>query len=268
MADFAVHGKKGTGKSKFAVYLLRQAAAAGPRIACNFPIHLGKLLPRWHRIAYTQLPNRPTREDLDALGHGNPDSYDEEKNGVLILDELSVIAQHDGDGEVSVGEVMAGAGARSFGPMLLVPSLIGLSPIGAIPGLPAVMVAVEILVIVQMLAGLKHFWIPRWLARQHISARRLARGMNALRKPARIADLLLKPRLSFLTEGAFFYLIAIACLAVALVTPLIELVPIAGIVPNAAVVAFSLAITARADGREPIVLALGEEEFPMAPDWP
>jgi hypothetical protein len=29
-----------------------------------------------------------------------------------------------------------------------------------------------------------------------------------------------------------------------------------------------LAITARADGSEPIVLALGEEEFPMDPGWP
>ena len=29
-----------------------------------------------------------------------------------------------------------------------------------------------------------------------------------------------------------------------------------------------LAITARADGSEPIVLALGDEEFPMDPDWP
>jgi hypothetical protein len=29
-----------------------------------------------------------------------------------------------------------------------------------------------------------------------------------------------------------------------------------------------LAITARADGSEPIVLALGEDEFPMEPDWP
>jgi len=29
-----------------------------------------------------------------------------------------------------------------------------------------------------------------------------------------------------------------------------------------------LAITARADGSEPVVLALGEEEFPMEPGWP
>lgn len=90
MADFAVHGKKGTGKSKFAVYVLQQALGNGRRVAANFPVNLDKLLPQYHKVAFTQVPNRPTRRDLEALGHGNPDSYDEEKNGVLILDELAV----------------------------------------------------------------------------------------------------------------------------------------------------------------------------------
>lgn len=89
MADYAVYGKKGTGKSKFAVYLMRQAAAEGRRIAANFPVNLDKLLPGWHKVAFTQIPDRPTVNDLNALGQGNP-SYDEEKNGVLILDELAV----------------------------------------------------------------------------------------------------------------------------------------------------------------------------------
>jgi hypothetical protein len=90
MGDYAVHGKKGTGKSKFSVYMMRVAGSQGRRIAGNFPVYLDKLLPNHHRVWYTQLPNRPTRRDLDALGHGNPDSYDEERNGVLFLDELSV----------------------------------------------------------------------------------------------------------------------------------------------------------------------------------
>jgi len=89
MADYAVHGKKGTGKSKFAAYLMRQAAGQGRRIAANFPINLDALLPGFHRVAFTQLPDRPKYRDLEALGCGNED-YDEEKNGVLILDELSV----------------------------------------------------------------------------------------------------------------------------------------------------------------------------------
>lgn len=90
MANFAVHGKLGTGKSKYSVYVIRLALAAGRRAAANFPIDIGKLLPRHHRIACSQIPARPSLHDLQALGHGNPDSYDEEKNGVLILDELAV----------------------------------------------------------------------------------------------------------------------------------------------------------------------------------
>jgi len=35
-----------------------------------------------------RVPDKPTSADLESIGHGNPDSYDEEKNGVLILDEL------------------------------------------------------------------------------------------------------------------------------------------------------------------------------------
>ena len=35
-----------------------------------------------------RVPDKPTAADLDAAGHGNPDSYDEDKNGVLVLDEL------------------------------------------------------------------------------------------------------------------------------------------------------------------------------------
>lgn len=35
-----------------------------------------------------RIPDKPTALDLDAIGHGNPDSYDEDRNGILILDEL------------------------------------------------------------------------------------------------------------------------------------------------------------------------------------
>lgn len=90
MATYAVHGKMGTGKSKFSVWTMREALRGGQRIACNFPLYLDKLLPGFHRISYTRLPDRPSVRDLLALGSGNPDSYDEEKNGVLVLDELAV----------------------------------------------------------------------------------------------------------------------------------------------------------------------------------
>ena len=34
------------------------------------------------------MPDKPCAADLFAIGHGNPGSYDEDKNGVLVLDEL------------------------------------------------------------------------------------------------------------------------------------------------------------------------------------
>jgi hypothetical protein len=48
-----------------------------------------------------------------------------------------------------------------------------------------------------------------------------------------------------MTHGPFLYAIAAFCLFIGLITPILELVPLGGIPPNAAVVAFSLAITAR-----------------------
>lgn len=87
MAVYAVQGKLGTGKSKFSVWMAKQAAFYGRRIAGNLDINVEKMNPR-KPPRYARVPDKPTAFDLDALGHGNPDSYDESLNGVLILDEL------------------------------------------------------------------------------------------------------------------------------------------------------------------------------------
>jgi hypothetical protein len=126
----------------------------------------------------------------------------------------------------------------------LVPGLIGLSPIGAIPGLPGVMAVIVMFVASQILIGMDHAWLPDWLARRSIETTRLQRVVKAIHPYARHADRFLSPRLTLLTRGFFFYVLAALCLMVAIVTPVIELVPLAGIVPNAAIVAYALAITA------------------------
>lgn len=152
---------------------------------------------------------------------------------------------HEGHGRVSVGDLMDMLGERSFGPLLLVPSLIAVSPVGAIPGLPAITSVVIVLIAGQILLGQEHFWIPGWLARRSIEAKALARGLEKFRPVARFIDHLLRPRMAWLTRGPLFFAIALLCLLIGLVTPILELVPLGGIPPNAAVVAFSLAITAR-----------------------
>ena len=87
MPVYLVQGKLGTGKSKFCVWMAKQAMYLGRRVAGNLDIHVEKLSPA-KPGRYVRVPDKPTAFDLDALGHGNPDSYDESNNGVLILDEL------------------------------------------------------------------------------------------------------------------------------------------------------------------------------------
>lgn len=89
MTDYAYVGKKGTGKSKHAVITMRERYfLRGRAVASNLDIDLKAMFGIRSKISYIRIPDKPSEIDLIAAGHGNPDSYDEEKNGALVLDEL------------------------------------------------------------------------------------------------------------------------------------------------------------------------------------
>lgn len=87
MAVYAVEGKLGTGKTKFAVWRAQLALNDGRRVASNVDLRLEHLSRDTSKV-YVRIPDKPTAHDLAAIGPGNPDSYDEDRNGILILDEL------------------------------------------------------------------------------------------------------------------------------------------------------------------------------------
>lgn len=88
MADYAITGKKGSGKSLFAVGLVRDALRSGKRVATNLNVHLDKLLPPTSKSTYIRLPDRPTVADFEALGRGQAGVV-EDDNGIILLDETS-----------------------------------------------------------------------------------------------------------------------------------------------------------------------------------
>jgi len=88
VAVYLVTGKLGTGKSKWCTRRAQQAIKAGRRVASNMDFFLDKLNPKTHKARYLRVPDKPCIADLEAIGHGNPESYDEDRNGLLILDEL------------------------------------------------------------------------------------------------------------------------------------------------------------------------------------
>lgn len=90
MADYALVGKKGNGKSKHAVLLIRDRyLKRGRAVATNLDLNLSAMLGPRSRCTYVRVPDKPTAFDLAAAGHGNPGSYDEDRNGGLFLDELA-----------------------------------------------------------------------------------------------------------------------------------------------------------------------------------
>lgn len=90
MTDYALTGKKGTGKSKHAVLIMRDRYLKKKRLVCtNLDLNLEPMFGPHSRVTYVRIPDKPKSFDLMAAGHGNPSSYDEDLNGALVLDECA-----------------------------------------------------------------------------------------------------------------------------------------------------------------------------------
>lgn len=90
MSDYLITGKKGNGKTIFAVGVIRDALLAGKRVATNLDINLDKLLGPNSKASLIRLPDTIHVDDLEFLGRGQ-DGCSEDENGIIVLDEVSRI---------------------------------------------------------------------------------------------------------------------------------------------------------------------------------
>ncbi|OJW81604.1 zonular occludens toxin domain-containing protein [Thiobacillus sp. 65-1402] len=87
MSVYVITGKLGSGKTLVCVGRIHDYLRRGNRVATNLDIWMEHLAEKRDSMAYVErLPDYPTADALDALGSGNT-TYDEEKNGLLVLDE-------------------------------------------------------------------------------------------------------------------------------------------------------------------------------------
>lgn len=157
-----------------------------------------------------------------------------------LLDRLGEAAP---PGErVSVEMAVEAIGRRSFAPMLLVTGLVMMAPGPAdFPGVPVLLGLLVILTAGQLLIGRRHFWLPRWLLSRNIAADTLHKTIAWLRWPAAAFDRILHRRLVFLTHARA---VAIPCIGVALLTPVLEFIPFSANIAGVALTAFGLALLA------------------------
>jgi hypothetical protein len=177
------------------------------------------------------------REGDRREGNGGPEGLTE------VLDSIRLLAGRQD--MVTVHELREEIGERSFGPFLLVPALIEISPIGGIPGLPTLIAIIISLFCVQILFGRKHLWLPQFVETRRLKADKLKTGMDKLRPVARWTDKLLKPRLKWLTKPPWLQGIAAVCILLCCTVPPLELIPFASTAPMGAIALFGLSLLSR-----------------------
>lgn len=161
-----------------------------------------------------------------------------------LLAELDRAASSNG-ARVSVGEIMKAVGRRSFGPLLFLGGLLGMTPVSAVPTAPSLIALITILVSVQLLFGRESVWIPRFIEKLSVKADKVKKTVQVSRRPARIVDRLVKPRLEALTRPWADRLVALVCMLLAMAVPPLELLPFVAFVPATAIALFGLGLLAR-----------------------
>jgi hypothetical protein len=163
-----------------------------------------------------------------------------------VLDDIEDRIENDPTPEsLTIGEILDSVGRRTYGPMLLVIGLFAISPATIVPGFTWLAAALTLVVAGQMALGLKRVWLPARALSAEAPRDQVRKGVAAARPWARRIDSVLKPRLTFLTAPPFVNLVGVLCVAAALVTFPLGLIPFAPLAPGVAVVFFGLGVTAR-----------------------
>lgn len=160
-----------------------------------------------------------------------------------ILDKI--LAATEGEDKADVDDLLEAFGSRSFGPLLVAPAVLMISPIGAIPFAPAVFNIFIILTCVQYIAGMSSPWLPRQLREQSVPRDKLESAIRRVRPWAKRIDVLLQPRLEFLTSPPIDRVLAAVATLLSASIFVIGLVPFAAAVPSSGIALIGLAVATR-----------------------
>lgn len=139
-----------------------------------------------------------------------------------LLDQLEAAGEGD---TVSVQDILDATGDRSITPIVLAISLVLVSPLSGIPGLPTLSAIVILLIMGQALFRRKHLWLPPMLRNRRLGRDRYTKAIHWMRTPAAWIDMHSHPRLRILTVGPLRWLTLLVCMCVPMVWPFLELLP-------------------------------------------
>lgn len=168
-----------------------------------------------------------------------------DKGPFATIGELLDAVEHEAEasGSMSVGQIQAMAGRRAYGPLLLLPGLVAVTPISGIPTVPSIIGAIVAVVSSQLLMGRQHVWLPARLRNAALGAERVRQGLRFARPLARAIDRVVRRRLPALTGAASLRVAAAICLLVAATMPPLEVLPFMATSAGTIIALYGLALT-------------------------
>ncbi|MEM1284711.1 MAG: exopolysaccharide biosynthesis protein [Pseudomonadota bacterium] len=176
----------------------------------------------------------------------------------IIEDVMALCDERD----LSLGEIIAASGRAGILPVLILVSVIVVSPLSAIPLFSSVSGMLIFLISAQIALGRRHLWLPGFLTRRQLKAERVTSSLKRLLPVAGWVDRRSKQRLSFLVRRPLSQVLMVVCGLCGLAMPFFELVPMSATLLASTVALITLAILVK-DGLLatfavlPFLLALG-----------
>ena len=146
---------------------------------------------------------------------------------------------------MSVGDVVESIGHRGYGPFLVLPALLELSPLGGIPGVPTFLALLIGIAAIQVALGRNHLWLPPALECRQVPADKLELALRKMRPVANLLDRWFHKRMAWMTSAIVVRAAALLVVLLCLTVPPLEVLPFASSAPMIAIVMFGLAMTVR-----------------------
>ncbi|PQO47709.1 exopolysaccharide biosynthesis protein [Blastopirellula marina] len=159
-----------------------------------------------------------------------------------VLDQL--VDNTEGE-DASLGDVIDALNSRSFGPVLLVPAVLAVSPLGAIPGVSMLTGALIFVIAAQMLVARSHIWLPKRLLSFSFKREKLVESVKSTRPWAEWIERWIHNRLAFLIDAPFQPAIAVMIMILAALFIPLAFLPFAVAVPGIAISLIALGMTAK-----------------------
>jgi hypothetical protein len=191
------------------------------------------------------------REAQEAQDRSDRSEHDDTKLEGLMQ---SLCEEAGEGGEITVDDILERLAHRSYGPIILIPSLISIFPvIGALPLVSYTMAALIFLIAIQASFSQQKLWLPNRLRKASFERETFAKGLDKARPALRFIDGFLSDRLHFAFKKPWPMVVIWLCAVLGALMFIYAAVPGGVVAPGLALVLLCLGLTAH-DG---LLVALG-----------